>query len=126
MTAKDSTANLRAPLRIVDVIETPDAHTVRLRLKTPSAAFIFRLADDTAAILSASSLASDPTNPVGAGPYRITKIERGTRIEMEAFPDYYKPGLPKSKTLSFVAYKDENLRVAALEAANALSALVFS
>lgn len=116
MTAKGSTASLRAPLRIIDVIETPDAHTVRLRLKTPAAAFIFRLADDAAAILSASSLANDPANPVGAGPYRITKIERGTRIEMEAFPDYYKPGLPKSKTLSFVAYKDENLRVAALEA----------
>ena len=53
---------------------------------------------------------------VGCGPYTITNIERGTRIDLKAFPDFYKAGLPKTENLSFVAYKDENLRVAALEA----------
>ena len=55
-------------------------------------------------------------SPVGCGPYTISSSERGTRIDLAAFPGFYKEGLPKSKTLSFIAYQDENLRVAALEA----------
>ncbi|RMF32839.1 MAG: peptide ABC transporter substrate-binding protein [Alphaproteobacteria bacterium] len=117
MMAEDSTAYLRVALSsVIDSIETPDDHTVRMHLKNPSASFVYLAASFFAFIISAKSLAEDPGNPVGAGPYRITNLERGTRIDMEAFPDFYKPGLPKSKTLSFIAYKDENLRVAALEA----------
>jgi len=33
-----------------------------------------------------------------------------------AFDKYYKPGLPKLKAIRMVAYADENLRVAALQA----------
>ncbi len=116
ITADDSTAYLRVELGIIDAIETPDEKTVRIRLKTPSASFIFLVASFFAFVVSAKSLAEDPENPVGAGPYRITNLERGTRIDMEAFEGFYKPGLPRSRTLSFIAYKDENLRVAALEA----------
>ena len=116
MTAEDSTAYLRVALGVIDSIETPDDHTVRMRLSGPSASFIFLTASFYAFIVSAKSLAEDPDNPVGCGPYKIASIERGTRIDMEADPNFYKPGLPKSKTLSFIAYKDENLRVAAIEA----------
>ena len=116
MTAEDSTAYLKVALGIIEEIETPDDHTVRMKLANPSASFIFLVASFFAFVVSAKSLAEDPENPVGAGPYRISNIERGTRIDMEAYEGFYKEGLPKSKTLSFVAYKDENLRVAALEA----------
>ena len=116
MRAKDSTAFLRAQLDIVASIETPDARTVKITLKEPNVTFILLTAIQHAHIVSAKSAAKDPKNLVGAGPYKITSIERGTRIEMEAFDKYYKPGLPKTKKLKFVAYKDENLRVAALEA----------
>jgi peptide/nickel transport system substrate-binding protein len=111
-----STAYLRVAMGIIDKIETPDDHTVRIRLKSPSASFIFLVASFYTFIISAKSMADDPKKPMGAGPYTITKIERGTRIDLKAFPDFYKAGLPKSKTLSFVAYKDQSLRVAALEA----------
>jgi peptide/nickel transport system substrate-binding protein len=113
ITAEDSTAYLRVGLGIIDAIETPDDHTVRMKLSSPSASFIFLVASFYAFVVKADTVAD--AEPVGCGPYRITSNERGTRIDLEAFPDFYKEGLPKSKTLSFVAYKDENLRVAALE-----------
>ncbi len=54
--------------------------------------------------------------PVGGGPYTLTSQERGVGLELAAFPKFYKPGLPKMKRVHFVAYADENLRVAALQA----------
>ena len=114
MTAEDSTAYLRVALGIIDEIETPDAHTVRMKLSTPSASFIYQVASFYAFVVKADTVADEA--PIGCGPYTITENERGTRIDLAAFPGFYKEGMPRSKTLSFVAYKDENLRVAALEA----------
>lgn len=114
ITADDSTAYLRVNLGIIESIETPDDHTVRVRLKEPSASFIFLIASFYAFVVKADTVAD--AQPVGCGPYTIVNNERGTRIDLKAFPDFYKEGLPKSENLSFVAYKDENLRVAALEA----------
>ncbi len=62
------------------------------------------------------SRVSDPKTPVGAGPFMIKAQERGVSIDLEAFPKYYKPGLPKLKAVRAIAYADENLRVAALQA----------
>ena len=114
--AEDSVGYLRVALGIIDSIETPDAHTVRIRLKEPSATFIYMAASPYALVVSQASLGGDPEGYVGAGPYRISNVERGTRIDLEAFEGFYKAGLPRSQSLSFVAYKDENLRVAAIEA----------
>ena len=114
--AEDSTAHLRSRFQQVSGIETPDAKTVRIELDAPSATFIYQLASVHSHIVSKKAHMADPENFVGAGPYRTTNVERGTRVDMEAFDRYYKAGLPRTKKLSFIAYKDENLRVAAIEA----------
>ena len=54
--------------------------------------------------------------PIGAGPFILKGQERGVAIDLEAFDRFFKPGLPKIKSIRFVAYADENLRVAALQA----------
>jgi peptide/nickel transport system substrate-binding protein len=46
----------------------------------------------------------------------MTSEERGVALDFQAFDKFYRPGLPKLKTLRMVAYADENLRVAALQA----------
>ena len=56
------------------------------------------------------------STPVGAGPFVLKGQERGVAIDLEAFDRFFKPGLPKLKSIRFVAYADENLRVAALQA----------
>lgn len=116
ITAEDSTARERVTYGIIESIDVIDDKNVRFNLKEPNVTFINYLANMFSHIISAKAAAIDPKNPVGAGPYRITKIDRGTSIEMEAFDKFYKPGLPKTKKLIFYAYKDQNLRVAALEA----------
>jgi oligopeptide transport system substrate-binding protein len=38
---------------------------------------------------------------VGTGPFRMTRFEPGKRLELEAHPNYWRPGLPKSDNLVF-------------------------
>jgi peptide/nickel transport system substrate-binding protein len=59
---------------------------------------------------------SEASQPIGAGPFMLKAQERGVSLEVEAFAKYYKPGLPKLKAIRAIAYADENLRVAALQA----------
>ena len=108
-----STAYLRAQMQNIDKVETPDDKTVRLVMKEPVATVPLMFANFHMPIISR---VSDAKSPVGAGPFMIKAQERGVSIELEASPKYYKPGLPKLKAIRAIAYADENLRVAALQA----------
>lgn len=109
-----SSAYFRARVQAaLDRIETPDARTVRFVMKQPAVTWPQLLASPHMPIISPKSTEA---SPVGAGPYRITDSERGTRIDLEAFDGYYRKGKPATRKLRFVAYQDESLRVAALEA----------
>jgi len=107
-----STAYLKAVFDIVENVEIK-GRSLRISLKAPSAAFPFHLASFNAPIISAVSTESEP---IGCGPYRIIGIERGTRIDLAAFDGFFRPGLPRTPKLACIAYADENLRVAALQA----------
>ncbi|WP_417280812.1 ABC transporter substrate-binding protein [Celeribacter sp.] len=107
-----STAYFVNELSVIEEIEVVDDKTVRFRLSAPTPAFTKLLATPYAPVLS--EVAGIDT-PVGAGPYKITKMEEGVAISFEAFDGYYKEGYPKTPKLEMIAYKDENLRVAALE-----------
>ena len=52
-------------------------------------------------------------NPIGAGPYRLVSQEAGTKLEFEAFADYYRPVHVKRFTI--VSAPDSATRVAMLE-----------
>jgi ABC-type transport system substrate-binding protein len=111
--AEKSTAYMRGQMQSIDKIETPDDKTVRFVMKQPLATLPVMFANFHMPIISR---VSDPKAPVGAGPFTIKAQERGVSIDLEAFSKYYKPGLPKLKAIRAVAYADENLRVAALQA----------
>jgi ABC-type transport system substrate-binding protein len=51
--------------------------------------------------------------PIGAGPYRLVGAEAGTKIEFEAFDDYYRP--VHIKRFTIVAVPEAATRVAMLE-----------
>ena len=40
---------------------------------------------------------------MGAGPYTFKEWKKGQSLTLEAFKDFYKPGLPRLKKLRFVA-----------------------
>lgn len=115
VTDEKSTALFAAQFRDIDRIETPDPATVILWMKGPSIMVPEWLAHPHMPIIAKGSTDNDGPG-IGAGPYRMKAMERGVSVEMEAFDKFYRPGLPKTRTLRFIAYADENLRVAALQA----------
>jgi len=86
---------------------------VRVVMKQPTATLSQWLASYHLPIISRKS---DATQPIGAGPFVLKAQERGVALEVDASPKYYRPGLPKLKGIRAIAYADENLRVAALQA----------
>jgi ABC-type transport system substrate-binding protein len=113
--AEKSTAYLRAEMQRLTRVETPDAKTVRLYTKTPSATLPLVMASYFLPILAKGSTTDQPLG-IGAGPFLLTGEERGVSLDFKAFDKFYRPGLPRLKTVRMVAYADENLRVAALQA----------
>lgn len=75
-------------------IETPDPLTVVFYLDRPNNAFLDEMASlqCITAILHPASVGPDGSwrRPIGTGPYRISKWERGEYIELERF-EHYRP-----------------------------------
>jgi peptide/nickel transport system substrate-binding protein len=53
--------------------------------------------------------------PIGAGPYKLVDYQRGSRIVLEAFANYW-GGAPSIKNVTFEALPEASTRVAAIEA----------
>ncbi|WP_372621332.1 ABC transporter substrate-binding protein [Falsiroseomonas sp.] len=108
-----STAYYRAQMQQIERIETPDAHTVRLVMKAPIATVPLWFANYNMPIVWRGT--RDMNNAMGCGPYRISGQERGSWIELQAAPNHWDPGLPRTRTIRMTVYADENLRLAALQ-----------
>ncbi|MUZ65372.1 ABC transporter substrate-binding protein [Agrobacterium vitis] len=115
ISAKGSTAYLAEEFRGIEKVDVIDRKNITLILAKPTPSFVGSLAGQFAMIISKKAFTEKADNWVGAGPFKITSSEKGVRIAFEKFRDFYKPGLPKVETMSFVVYADENLRSAALE-----------
>ncbi len=112
ITGNGSTAYFVTDLAVISEAFAMDDKTVRINLETPTPGFLKLLATPYVPVLSASAGMEDP---VSAGPYRISGMEEGVSIDLEAFEDFYKEGFPKTRKVQMIVYADESLRVAALE-----------
>jgi peptide/nickel transport system substrate-binding protein len=74
ISAEKSTAYFRAEMQGIDRIETPDARTLRLVTKEPSASLPQWFASYHLPIISRKS---QPSDPIGAGPFVLKSQERG-------------------------------------------------
>lgn len=108
-----STAYYRTQMQEIVRIETPDAHTIRLFTKQPTATVPQWFANYNMPIVSRAT--RDMNNPINCGPYRIAAQERGSWIELQAVPNYWQPGAPKTRTIRMTLVADESLRLAALQ-----------
>ncbi|WP_226577592.1 ABC transporter substrate-binding protein [Acuticoccus sediminis] len=111
--APDSAAAYKTPLQLIEKIEMPDDKTVKLTFSEPFATAETLFAHYNMPMLPEGS---DDEGLVGAGPFKLADRERGVSIDLVASENYYRPGLPRLAGIKAVAYADENLRVAALEA----------
>lgn len=99
-------------------VSTPDPYTVVFHMKklfAPAIEALFGESDSPYRVLPAHLLAQYPNlnqvpfdaAPVGTGPYRFARWERGDRIVLDANPDYFR-GTPHIKQLTIKIITDAN------------------
>lgn len=113
--APKSTAVMAAQMRTVSNIEIIDDKTIRLTTAKPIRTLPLTFASTYFQMVKKDSI-TDTVPGIGAGPFKLSKDERGVAMEVEPYSGYYEAGLPVNKGVRFIAYADENLRVSALEA----------
>lgn len=113
--APDSTAVLAAQLRDISKIEVVDDKTIKLTTAEPIRTLPLTFASTYFHMVKKDSI-TESQSGIGAGPYVLAADERGVAMEVEPYEGFYDTSLPKNPGVRFVAYQDENLRVAALEA----------
>jgi peptide/nickel transport system substrate-binding protein len=83
---------------IVDTIDTPDDHTVTIKMKTPYALFLDTLANPVRHIFPPEAVSRPSglkTTPViGSGPFMFKDYQRGQAFSGVRNPNYYMPNLP--------------------------------
>ena len=58
-------------------------------------------------------------NPLGSGPYKVTKNSLGAFIQLEAMDHHWRDGVPKYKTVRFMLVPEESTRLAQLRTGEA-------
>jgi len=86
--AKDSVNKDKAVFANIERIDTPDAHTVVLNLKNGSVDLPFQLGQGTAIIVEPKSAATNGTNPVGTGPFRLEAWNKGSNVVLTRWDGY--------------------------------------
>jgi peptide/nickel transport system substrate-binding protein len=105
----------------VAAIETPDARTIRFKLKEPWPDFLtFYAGVSGAAWIVPRNYVTRVGDegfkkaPIGAGPYRFVSFTPGVELVLEAFKGYWRQ-TPKVKRLVMKVIPDEATRLAALK-----------
>ncbi|MFO7246686.1 MAG: ABC transporter substrate-binding protein [Thermaerobacter sp.] len=108
-------------LAVIDAIETPDDHTVVLRLKEPNAPLLYNLAWAGVYIMpkhlyegSEDWLSSEAAQqPVGSGPFRFDSARLDEHVTLVANPDYFR-GAPYLDRLVYTIVPDPQTAAQAL------------
>jgi peptide/nickel transport system substrate-binding protein len=105
---------------MIKSIEAPDPYTVVFHLKSPSASFLTMLAHPANFIFAKKYLDQDPQyyrqNAMGSGPFKLKNYVRGSYIEMERNPKYWKKGLPYLDSIKYYIIRDDEARAKAIRA----------
>jgi peptide/nickel transport system substrate-binding protein len=92
-----------------------DSHTVRFELSRPLGDFPYSLYTYQAAILPADWQGDFATNPIGTGPFRLTRYVPKQTAEYERFDGYWEDKLPYLDGLKIIYFEDVGAQVAALQ-----------
>lgn len=108
-------ARFRVLYTPIDKVEAVDEGTVRISLKEPYAPLLSYLDLGIVPKHAVEGGRDLNVNPLGSGPYKFAKWDRGSRISLEANADYF-GGKPKYDKLDFVVVPDNTARAQAFEA----------
>jgi hypothetical protein len=112
------TSPRRSSYQMVKSIETSDRHTVVFRLHHPSPSFLSSLAHPANFIYAKKHLDTNvnyyKAHTIGTGPFKLKHYVRGSYIELERNPDYWKKGLPYLDGIKYFIITDTLARAKAL------------
>ncbi|MEX1351697.1 MAG: ABC transporter substrate-binding protein [Desulfobacterales bacterium] len=102
--------------RVIEKIETPDNNTLKLTLKDVDALFIVHMAEGDAVMLPTKGYENAAAAPIGTGPFKFAKWNRGDSVEMVRNENYWNDHLPYLNQVTYRFIKDPSAQVAALKA----------
>jgi len=109
-----STNKRKAVFANMAKIDTPDAGTVVIALKTADPLLLFSLGENTAVITAPESAATNATKPVGTGPYMLENWVKGDSVTLVADKTYRDPKAIHIKTAKFRFIADAGAMVTAM------------
>lgn len=117
-TVKTHSASGPTMYRHVTGIETPDAHTVVVRMAEPIPYLLQALAPALTPILprhvfgGEGDIKLNPANsaPVGSGPFKFVEWERGQHVVLERYENFFRPDLPYLDRIVFLTFDDATKR----------------
>ena len=124
------TPRTRGLMANVESLTAPDANTVVFKLKKPYAAFLGAFDIGGGAILPKhlydidTPIAQNPANatPIGTGPFKFKKWERGSYIELVKNENYWQPNRPYLDGITFRVIPDAASRRLAIEQGTVMQA----
>lgn len=113
---------------IIDTLKAPDAHTLVITLKTPSAAFLSKLALPNASVISQQALTKQGADdfaehPVGSGAFSVKEWTRGEKVELVKNPYYWDAAKVKLDGVEWLTLPDDNTRMLKVQAGEIDAAL---
>lgn len=110
----------RSRLAMIDVdgIEIIDDYTIRIPTNEPFAAVLTYLAHSSSLIVSKSAVeqfgSEFGANPVGTGPFKLSRWDRGTAVHLERFDDHWR-GPAQVELLTFRGIPEGSSRTIEIE-----------
>lgn len=112
----------RSTFANVTAVDTSDPLTAIIRLSKPAPYILSALASNESQVLprhvyAGQDVLSHPANnaPIGNGPFRFVRWERGQFVQLERNPDYWDAGKPYLDGIIFRLLGDTAAQAAALE-----------
>ncbi len=111
----ETNAPLRGLFSPITKVEAVDAKTVKFTLSAPYSPLLSYLEMGIVPKKAVEGGADLATKPIGTGPMKLARWDRGSRIVLEANPQYW-GGAPKLKEMQLVIIGDNTARAQAFEA----------
>ena len=112
--AKDSVNKDKAVFANIESIATPDEHTVVLTLKNSNPDLLFQLGQGTAVMVEPKSAATNNTQPVGTGPFKLEAWNRGSSVTLVRWDGHRNAANIKMRRATIRFINDPAAQVAAL------------
>ena len=111
---KASTNKDKATFANIERVDTPDAYAVVLNLKYGDPDLLFKLGQATAIIVEPKSVASNATQPVGTGPYKLDSWAKGSAVTLARWDGWRNAKDVRLRRVTMRFISDPAAQVAAL------------